>query len=44
MKRLYEETPGAATGGMPNLVKDVKDVQLERAKEVLKGARILNND
>ena len=44
MKRLYEETPGAATGGMPNLVKDIKDVQLERAKEVLKGARILNND
>ena len=44
MKRLYEETPGAATGGMSNLVKDVKDVQLERAKEVLKGARILNND
>jgi len=42
MRRLFEEMPGSATGGMTNLVKDVKDVQLERAREVLKGARILN--
>jgi len=43
MKRLYEEMPGATTGGMPKLMQGVKDVQLERAKEVLKGARILKN-
>lgn len=43
LKRLYNEMPGAASSGMAQLVKDVKDVQLERAKEVLKGARILNN-
>ena len=43
-KRLYEEMPGAATGGMEKLMgAAVKDVQLERAKEVLIGARILNN-
>lgn len=42
-KRLYEEMPGAATGGMEKLMGAVKDVQLERAKEVLIGARILNN-
>ena len=43
LKRLYEEVPGATGGGMQNLMQGVKDVQLERAKEVLKGARILNN-
>lgn len=42
MKRLYEEVPGASGGGMQNLMPGVKDEQLERAKEVLKGARILN--
>ena len=40
-KRLIEEMPGAA-GGMTNLVKDVKDAQLERAMELLKSGRILN--
>ena len=43
MRRLFDEMPGAAAGGMTNWVRDVKDVQLERAREVLKGARILNN-
>ncbi len=43
MKRMYEEMPGASSGGMSNLVQGVKDVQLERAKELLKGANILNN-
>ncbi len=42
MRRLYEEMPGAAKGGMQNLMQGVKDEQLERAKDVLKGARILN--
>ena len=42
LKRLYEETPGSANGGMQNLMQGVKDQQLERAKEMLKGARILN--
>jgi carboxyl-terminal processing protease len=41
MRRLYEELPGASTGGMQKLVDGVKDEQLERAKSVLKGARIL---
>ena len=42
MRRLFEEMPGSSAGGMTNLVKDVRDAQLERAKDVLKGARILN--
>jgi carboxyl-terminal processing protease len=42
-RRLFEEMPGAASGGMADFVKDVKDVQLERAKELLKAGRILNN-
>ena len=42
MRRLYDEMPGAATGGMQKLVPEAKDGQLERAKEVLKGARILH--
>jgi len=42
MKRLYDEVPESSGGGMQNLMSAVKDVQLERAKEVLKGARILN--
>ena len=42
MRRLYEEMPGAAAGGMQNLMQGVKDEQLERAEDVLKGARILN--
>jgi carboxyl-terminal processing protease len=41
MRRLFEELPGATSGGMTNLVKAVKDVQLERAKELLKAGRIL---
>jgi carboxyl-terminal processing protease len=43
MRRIFEEMPGAATGGMTNMVKAVKDVQLDRAKELLKAGRILNN-
>lgn len=31
-----------AAGGVKNMVPDAKDEQLERAKQVLKGARILN--
>jgi carboxyl-terminal processing protease len=42
MRRLYDETPGSATGGMQKLVPEAKDAQLERAKEVLKSARILH--
>jgi len=42
MRRLYDEMPGAALGGVKNMVPDAKDEQLERAKQVLKGARILN--
>jgi carboxyl-terminal processing protease len=42
MRRLYDEVPGAVTGGMQKLVPEAKDEQLERAKEVLKGARILH--
>jgi carboxyl-terminal processing protease len=41
MKRLYEESPGSSTGGMQNLMPGVKDEALERARELLKGARIL---
>lgn len=41
LKRLYDETPGSASGGMQNLMQGVKDQQLERAKEMLKGAHIL---
>jgi len=43
MRRLYDEMPGARTGDMQKMVPDAKDEQLERAKEVLKGARILHN-
>ena len=42
MRRLYDEMPGSASGGMQNLMQGVKDEQLERAKELLKSARILN--
>ncbi len=42
MRRMYDEMPGATTGGMQKLVPDAKDEQLERAKEVLKSARILH--
>ena len=42
MRRLYEEMPGSASGGMRNLMQGVKDEQLDRAKEMLKSARILN--
>jgi carboxyl-terminal processing protease len=42
MRRLYEEMPGASAGGMQKMMDGVKDEQLERAKSVLKGARILN--
>lgn len=41
MKRLYEETPGSATGGMQNLMQGVKDETLSRAIELLKSARVL---
>lgn len=41
MRRMYDEMPGATTGGMQKLVPEAKDEQLERAKEVLKSARIL---
>ncbi len=41
LRRLYDETPGSATGGMQNLMPGAKDEQLERAKEILKGARVL---
>ncbi len=41
MRRLYDEVPGSATGGMQKLVEGVKDEQLERAKSALKGARVL---
>ena len=44
MRRMLEEMPGAASGGVTNLVKGVTDVQLERAKEILKGARILGGN
>jgi len=42
MKRLYDEMPESARGGMQNLMQGVKDEQLERAKQMLKSARILN--
>lgn len=42
MKRLYDEMPEAAHGGMQNLMQGVKDEQLERAKQMLKSAHILN--
>jgi len=35
--------PGAASSGMTNMVNEVRDMQLERAQELLKSARILNN-
>jgi carboxyl-terminal processing protease len=41
MRRLYDEMPGSSAGGMQNLMQGVKDEPLERAKELLKGARIL---
>ena len=43
MRRMLEERPGAARNGMTNTVNDVRDVQLERAQELLKGARVPNN-
>jgi carboxyl-terminal processing protease len=43
MRRMLEERPGAARSGMTNTVNDVRDVQLERAQELLKGARVPNN-
>ncbi len=43
MRRLYDEMPCAATGDLQKMVPGAKDEQLERAKEVLKGARILHN-
>jgi len=42
MRHVYDELPGAAPGGGQDRVPDAKDEQLERAKQVLKGARILN--
>jgi carboxyl-terminal processing protease len=42
MRRLYDEMPGTSQGGLQKLVPEAKDTQLERAKEVLKGARILH--
>ncbi len=43
VRRLLQETPNTASGGKTNTVNDVRDMQLERAQELLKGARILNN-
>ncbi len=43
MRRLFEEMPGAANSGMTNLVKEVRDVPLERAMELLKAGRVLKN-
>ncbi len=43
MRRMLEERPGATRSGMTNTVNDVRDVQLERAQELLKGARVPNN-
>lgn len=42
MRHMHDELPGAAPGGGQDRVPDAKDEQLERAKQVLKGARILN--
>lgn len=42
MRRMFEEMPAAASSGMTNMVNDVRDMQLERAQELLKGARVLN--
>jgi carboxyl-terminal processing protease len=38
-RRLYDERPGAAAGGVKTSAPEAKDEQLERAKEALKGAR-----
>ena len=44
-QRLIDEMPGApVTGSMTNLIKEIKDAQLERAKELLKSGRILNGN
>ncbi|HRT30191.1 MAG TPA: S41 family peptidase [Kiritimatiellia bacterium] len=43
MRRMFEERPGATRNDMTNTVNDVRDVQLERAQEVLKSARVPNN-
>lgn len=42
MRRLHDEAPGAAAEGAQEKLPEAKDEQLERAKQVLKGARILN--
>lgn len=41
-KRLIEDMPGAAPGGMAKMVEGIRDEQLERARSILKGARIIN--
>jgi len=43
MRRMLEERPGATRSGVTNAVNDVRDVQLERAQELLKSARVPNN-
>ena len=43
MRRMLEERPGATRSGVTNTVNDVRDVQLERAQELLKSARVPNN-
>jgi len=42
VRRMYDEAPGAAEGTAQEKEPEAKDEQLERAKQVLKGARILN--
>ncbi|MEI7900985.1 MAG: S41 family peptidase [bacterium] len=42
MRMLHDERPRAAADGVQSRAPDAKDGQLERAKEVLKGARVLH--
>ncbi len=39
LKRLHEETPGASAEALKSQAPDVRDEPLERAKELLQGAR-----
>lgn len=44
MRRLLEEVPGAVNSGMTNLVKEVRDLPLERAKELLIAGRVIKGE
>jgi carboxyl-terminal processing protease len=44
MRRLFEEMPGAASSGMTNMVNEVRDMQLERAQELLESAQLILNN